>query len=87
MKFPSLPYSVAVWRRNFVLYRRTWKLNILPNFFEPLFYLAAIGVGLGNYISGMGVESYVSFLAPALIVVAAMNGASYEGTYLSLIHI
>ena len=81
MKFPSLPYSVAVWRRNFVLYRRTWKLNILPNFFEPLFYLAAIGVGLGNYISGMGVESYVSFLAPALIVGAAMNGASYEGTY------
>lgn len=81
MNSPQLPFAMAVWRRNFVLYRRTWKLNILPNFFEPLFYLAAIGIGLGNYISGMGVESYVSFLAPALVVVAAMNGASYEGTY------
>jgi len=81
MNLPQLSYVLSVWRRNLVLYKRTWKLNILPNFFEPVFYLAAIGVGLGNYVSGMGDGSYVDFLAPALIVVAAMNGASYEGTY------
>ena len=77
----SLPYALAVWRRNFALYRRTWKLNLLPNFFEPLLYLVSVGVGVGAYITEMGGTSYVAFLAPGLVAVAAMNGASFEVTY------
>ena len=77
----SLPHAFSVWRRNFALYRRTWKLNILPNFFEPVLYLVSIGVGVGAYISEMGGTSYVAFLAPGLVAVAAMNGASFEVTY------
>jgi lipooligosaccharide transport system permease protein len=77
----SLPYALAVWRRNLALYRRTWKLNLLPNFFEPLLYLVSVGVGVGAYISQMGGTSYVAFLAPGLVAVAAMNGASFEATY------
>jgi lipooligosaccharide transport system permease protein len=63
------------------MYRRTWKLNILPNFFEPILYLVSIGIGVGAYISEMGGTSYVAFLAPGLVAVAAMNGASFEATY------
>jgi len=74
-------YAFAVWRRNFALYRRTWKLNLLPNFFEPLLYLVSIGIGVGAYVSEMGGTSYVAFLAPGLVAVAAMNGASFEVTY------
>ena len=70
-----------MWQRNFALYRRTWKLNLLPNFFEPLLYLASIGIGVGAYIDQMGGTSYVEFLAPGLVAVAAMNGASFEVTY------
>ena len=77
----SPPYALAVWRRNLALYRRTWKLNLLPNFFEPLLYLVSVGVGVGAYISEMGGTSYVAFLAPGLVAVAAMNGASFEVTY------
>jgi len=77
----SLPYALSVWRRNFALYRRTWKLNLLPNFFEPLLYLLSIGIGVGAYISQMGGTSYVAYLAPGLVAVAAMNGASFEVTY------
>jgi lipooligosaccharide transport system permease protein len=77
----SLPYALAVWRRNLALYRRTWKLNLLPNFFEPLLYLVSVGVGVGAYITEMGGTSYVAFLAPGLVAVAAMNGASFEVTY------
>jgi lipooligosaccharide transport system permease protein len=77
----SLPYALAVWQRNLSLYRRTWKLNLLPNFFEPLLYLVSVGVGVGAYISQMGGTSYVAFLAPGLVAVAAMNGASFEATY------
>jgi lipooligosaccharide transport system permease protein len=63
------------------MYRRSWKLNLLPNFFEPVYYLTAIGIGVGSYISEMGGVSYLAFLAPGLVVVAAMNGASFEVTY------
>jgi len=74
-------YALSVWQRNLAMYRRTWKLNILPNFFEPLLYLVSIGVGVGAYVSEMGGTSYVAFLAPGLVAVAAMNGASFEVTY------
>jgi len=77
----SLPHALSVWRRNASMYRRTWKWNILPNFFEPVLYLASIGVGLGAYITEMDGTSYAAFLAPALVCVAAMNGASFEVTY------
>ena len=77
----SLPYALAVCRRNAAMYKRTWKLNILPNFFEPVFYLWSIGLGVGAYVSDMGGMRYVEFLAPGLVCVAAMNGASYETTY------
>jgi len=74
-------YALSVWWRNFAMYRRTWKLNLLPNFFEPLLYLLSIGIGVGAYVSEMGGTSYVAFLAPGLVAVAAMNGASFEVTY------
>src|ERR1043166_7320757 len=77
----SLPHALAVWRRNAAMYRRTWEWNILPNFFEPVFYLFSIGIGVGAYISDMGGLSYISFIAPGLVCVAAMNGASFEVTY------
>lgn len=77
----SLPHAISVWHRNLAMYRRTWKWNILPNFFEPVFYLLAIGIGLGAYIQEMGGLPYAVFLAPGLVCVAAMNGASFEVTY------
>src|ERR1043166_8871685 len=77
----SLPHALAVWRRNAAMYRRTWMWNILPNFFEPVLYLVAMGIGVGGYITHMGGTSYIGFLAPGLVCVAAMNGASFEVTY------
>lgn len=77
----SFPYAFSVWRRNASMYRRTWKWNLLPNFFEPVFYLFSIGIGVGAYINQMAGVSYMAFLAPGLVCVAAMNGASFEVTY------
>lgn len=77
----SMPHALSVWWRNASMYRRTWKANLLPNFFEPVFYLAGIGIGVGAYIQEMGGTSYARFLAPGLVCVAAMNGASFEATY------
>jgi lipooligosaccharide transport system permease protein len=77
----SPPHVLAVWRRNATMYRRTWMMNLLPNFFEPVLYLLAIGVGVGAYITQMRGMPYTLFLAPGLVCVAAMNGASFEVTY------
>ena len=72
---------MSVWWRNAIMYSKTWKLNILPNFFEPVFYLLGLGLGVGFYIQQMGGVPYPVFLAPGLIAIAAMNGASFEATY------
>ena len=40
-----------------------------------------IGIGVGAYIEQMRGQSYIEFLAPGLICVAAMNGSSFEVTY------
>lgn len=77
----SVPHALAVTRRNAAMYRRTWAMSILPNFFEPVFYLWSLGLGVGAYVSQMGGVSYVEFLVPGLICVSAMNGSSFEATY------
>ena len=77
----SVRHTLAVWQRNASMYGRTWKWNMLPNFFEPVFYLTAVGIGVGAYIQEMGGMPYVAFLAPGLVCVSAMNGASFEVTY------
>jgi lipooligosaccharide transport system permease protein len=63
------------------MYSRTWQLNLLPNFFEPVFYLVGLGLGVGFYIDQINGIPYAQFLAPGLIAIAAMNGASFESTY------
>ena len=69
--------------RNVLVYRRTWMI-LVSGFFEPLFYLLSIGLGLGALIGAVpfgGQEvPYAVFVAPALMASSAMNGAIYDST-------
>jgi lipooligosaccharide transport system permease protein len=78
----SWPQAGRMWQRNAVLFRRGWRLFVVPNFFEPVLYLLSIGLGLGLYVGEqiMGVE-YVVFIAPGLAAASAMNGSVFEVTY------
>ena len=80
---------LRVWQRNWVVYRRTWKISFVPPLLEPLFYLVAFGVGLAAMIGRIAVGgrtiSYVAFIAPALLAINIMNAAFYENTYASFV--
>ena len=73
--------ALRVWRRNF----ESWK-RYAPSFFVsaiggPIFYLVAIGFGLGRFVADIDGVPYAVFLAPGIIATAAMNSASFETTF------
>ncbi|HSJ26686.1 MAG TPA: ABC transporter permease [Acidimicrobiia bacterium] len=74
-----------VLERNVLVYRRIWKVFV-SGFAEPVFYLLAIGVGVGALVGDITLPdgqlvSYTAFVAPALLGASAMNGAIYESTF------
>jgi len=67
------------------VYRHTW-LVLLSGFFEPLFYLLSIGVGLGKLVGTVAGPSghligFASFVAPGLLATSSMNGAVFDSTF------
>ena len=76
----------AVIERGFRVIRNQNWVVILSGFFEPVFYLLAMGFGLGQLIgevTGPGGQPipYAAFIAPALLASSAMNGALYDSTW------
>ena len=76
--------AVHLLERNVLVARRIW-LIIVSGFFESVFYLFGVGVGVGALIGdvtgpGGRVVPYAAFVAPALLGAAAMNGAVFEST-------
>ncbi|HEX8582030.1 MAG TPA: ABC transporter permease [Acidimicrobiales bacterium] len=69
--------------RNAMVYRRAWVI-VFSGFFEPVFYLLSVRLGLGDLVGGVSVGgravAYTTFAAPALLASSAMNGAVYEST-------
>jgi lipooligosaccharide transport system permease protein len=70
--------------RSLMVYRHSW-IVIVSGFFEPLFYLLSIGIGVGKLVPdltyGGHPVGYTSFVAPALLASSAMNGAIYDSTF------
>ncbi|HJP76897.1 MAG TPA: ABC transporter permease [Pseudonocardiaceae bacterium] len=71
--------------RAYIVNRRAW-MAVFSGFFEPIFYLVALGVGFGKLVThvigpGGAPISYVAFVAPALLASAAMNGAVMDSTF------
>ncbi len=69
--------------RSVLVYRRRLMM-VVSGFFEPLFYLLSIRVGLSQLVGDVEVRGqsipYDEFVAPALMAAAAMNGAVLDST-------
>ncbi|HAA02595.1 MAG TPA: ABC transporter permease [Syntrophobacteraceae bacterium] len=80
---------LKVWRRDLIVYRKIWKINLLTPVFEPLLYLLAFGVGLGSLVGKISYQqhevSYIAFITPALLAVNIMYNAFFENTYASFV--
>lgn len=62
----------------------TW-ITVVSGFVEPVFYLVAMGIGLGAYVGAVQADGravpYLSYIAPALLAVSTMNGAVFDSTW------
>jgi lipooligosaccharide transport system permease protein len=73
-----------VFESRLVSYRRTFRASIFSSFLSPIMFLAAMGIGLGTYVSdeaAIGGVPYLVFLAPGLLAATAMQSASFEATF------
>ncbi|HXW46359.1 MAG TPA: ABC transporter permease [Streptosporangiaceae bacterium] len=78
--------AVRAFRFWLVNYRRTWRGTIYSSVLNPVLYLGAMGLGLGELVdkhgsASLGGVSYLVFLAPGLLAAQAMQTAMGESTY------
>jgi lipooligosaccharide transport system permease protein len=75
----------SVVQRGLIAARSSSWVVVLSGFFEPVLYLASMGIGLGSLIGDVqtpaGPIPYAAYIAPALLAVSAMNGAIYDSTW------
>ncbi|WP_158880910.1 ABC transporter permease [Amycolatopsis anabasis] len=77
----------AAWLRvegHWTWYRRYWTSNLYSSGLQPLFFLAAMGLGFGSQVrpgAATGGFSYLHYVAPALLISGALMNAIGESTY------
>ena len=85
---PPVPPGLAfrAFRCWLTVYRRIWRSSIWSSVLGPVFYLGALGFGLGTLVdrhgtASLGGVSYLAFVAPAILASGAMNTAMGEASY------
>jgi lipooligosaccharide transport system permease protein len=77
--------ALRVFEHNALAYRRVWRGSVLVSFISPIFFLTAMGIGLGSLVNrhsgGVAGVPYRDFIAPGLLVATAMQTAAVETTY------
>ncbi|MBA3733886.1 MAG: ABC transporter permease [Actinobacteria bacterium] len=66
-------------------YRRVWRGTAITSVINPVFYLGALGIGLGTLVNkssgnSLGVP-YIDFVAPGMLAATAMTVASGEASW------
>lgn len=81
MRIGTFDFSRGVWAV-FLRHRDVFISNIyssvIPPFFEPVFYLLAMGYGLGALVTNIEGLSYVQWIAPSLIAMVGLTAPGFE---------
>jgi lipooligosaccharide transport system permease protein len=82
----STPAYARALEYHLLTYRRIWRGTVVTSFLNPVLFLAAMGLGLGQLVNqsnptSLGGQSYVVFLAPGLLAATALQVAAGEATW------
>jgi lipooligosaccharide transport system permease protein len=85
-RWPSSSRSFRAFRCWLTVYRRIWRSSVWSSVFGPVFYLGALGFGLGSLVdkhgtASLGGVSYLAYVAPAILASGAMNTGMQEASY------
>ena len=75
------PVWMAVWRRNYLVWKKLAAESVLGNIIEPLFYLVGFGLGFGSMLPEVDGVKYIAYLAGGTICYSTMLSASFEALY------
>ncbi|MGQ0718870.1 MAG: ABC transporter permease [Pseudonocardiales bacterium] len=85
---PGWRAALRVVEERWLWYRRNWRATAISSLLQPLLFLVAFGVGFGRLIDASGGAAqvtggvpYLIYLAPALLVIGAVQTAAFESTY------
>jgi lipooligosaccharide transport system permease protein len=73
-------HSLAVTRRQYLVWRRVIWSSLATNVINPILFLFAFGFGLGAVVDRMGGLDYLAFVVPGMMAYSAMFAASFETT-------
>ena len=72
---------IAVWQRNFLVWRKLFIASVLTNLADPLILLFGLGYGLGALLPSLEGMSYIAFFAAGTLCSATMFTASFESMF------
>ena len=73
--------AFAVWRRNYLVWKKLAIPSVLGNLADPMIYLFGLGYGLGGLLPEVAGVPYIVFLAAGTVCASTMNAASFETLY------
>jgi lipooligosaccharide transport system permease protein len=83
---PGLAPTFRAFQCWLTVYRRIWRSSVWSSVLGPVFYLGAMGFGLGSLVNkhgtaSLGGVSYLAFVAPAILASSAMNTGMQEASW------
>jgi lipooligosaccharide transport system permease protein len=80
-----MSYALRSYEFWLTAYRRTWRGSVATSIVNPVFYLGALGIGLGTLVNQNpttpGGVPYVAFVAPGVLAATAMQIATTESMW------
>jgi lipooligosaccharide transport system permease protein len=80
-----MTYALRSYEFWLTFYRRAWRGSVATSIVNPIFYLGALGIGLGTLVNKSGSTpdgvEYLAFVAPGVLAATAMQIASNEASW------
>ena len=80
MQGVALSAAAAVWRRQYLVWRKLIWSSLATNVCNPLLFLFAFAFGLGAVMAEQEGIAYLAFVVPGMMAYTTMFVASFETT-------